>query len=350
MDPYARALLALALDLSGGSAANINALLGDLNDSVILSAAGAHWEDELPDWNNLSSDIRGTAIILDALARLDADNLMAPNAVRWLMSSRTAGHWATNFETAWSILALTDWMVASGELEAEFTYQIAVNGEQITDSEFDQSNITQAEQLTVPVNDLLADEVNFLDFQRSTGDGRLYYTAYLNSFISAENLPAINRGVIVQRAYYSADCDPEETECEPITSIAAGETVRVELTIIVPNDLVYATIEHHFPAGAEAIDPNLETSASGQGGSVEQVTDNPYRYGYWGWWYFTNIEYRDDRVVFLTDFLPAGTYQYSYTLQTTIPGQYQVLPAVAYQEFFPDIFGRSEGFIFTIEE
>jgi uncharacterized protein YfaS (alpha-2-macroglobulin family) len=204
--------------------------------------------------------------------------------------------------------------------------------------------------MTVPVSDLLPGEVNFLDFQRSEGDGRLYYTAYLNSFISADNLPALNHGVVVQRAYYSADCDPEEQECEPITSIEAGEMVRVELTIIVPNDLVYAIVEDHFPAGAEAIDPGLDTSASGTGGSVQQVSDNPYQYGYWGWWYFNNIEYRDDRVVFLSDFLPAGTYQYSYTLQTSIPGDYQVLPAVAYQEFFPDVFGRSEGFIFTIEE
>jgi hypothetical protein len=350
MDPYAKALLALAIDLSGGSAASRNALLGDLNDAVILSAAGAHWEDQVPDWNNLSSDIRGTAMILEALARLDADNLMAPNAVRWLMSSRTAEHWATGHETAWSILALTNWMVASGELEAEFTYQVSVNGDQLADSEFDQGNITETEQLAVPVDTLLPDEVNFLDFQRGAGDGRLYYAAYLDSFISAENLPAVDRGVIVQRAYYAADCDPEEVECEPITSITAGEMVRVELTIIVPNDLVYAIVEDHFPAGSEAIDPNLETSVSGAGGSIEQVSDNPYRYGYWGWWYFNNIEYRDDRVVFLSDFLPAGTYQYSYTLQTTIPGEYQVLPAVAYQEFFPDVFGRSEGFVFTIEE
>ncbi|MFZ0544057.1 MAG: Ig-like domain-containing protein [Candidatus Promineifilaceae bacterium] len=349
MDPYAKAFLALALDLSGGSAANRGALLGDLNDTVILDASGAHWEDEIPDWNNLSSDIRGTAIVLDALVRLNADNLMAPNTVRWLMSSRTADHWATDHENAWSILALTDWMAATGELNAEFTYQIAINGAPLTDSEFDRSNITDSESYNVPVSDLLTDDVNFLDFQHGAGVGSLYYTAYLNSFISADNLSAVNRGVVVQRTYYDAACDLDVQECQPITSIEAGDMVRVELTIIVPNDLTYAIVEDHFPAGAEAIDPGLETSVSGAGGSIEQVTDNSYRYGYWGWWYFNNIEYRDDRVVFLSDFLPAGTYQYSYTLQTTIAGEYQVLPAVAYQEFFPDVFGRSDGFIFTIE-
>jgi uncharacterized protein YfaS (alpha-2-macroglobulin family) len=350
MDPYAKALLALALDLSGGSASNQSALLGDLNDEVILSGAGAHWEDTVPDWNNLSSDIRGTAMILDALARLDAENLMAPNAVRWLMSARTVGHWNSYHEDAWSIMALTGWMVASGELEAEYTYQVGINGESIVEGGFDRSNITESDEISVPVRDLLVDDLNYLDFQHGAGDGRLYYTAYLDSFISADNLPAVNRGVIVQRAYYDAGCDPEEQTCELITSIEAGESVRVELTIIVPNDLIYAIVEDRFPAGAEAIDPGLDTSVSGAGGEIEQVTDEPYRWGYWGWWYFNNIEYRDDRVVFLSDFLPAGTYQYSYTLNTIIPGEYQVLPAVAFQEFFPDVFGRSEGFIFTIEE
>jgi hypothetical protein len=48
--------------------------------------------------------------------------------------------------------------------------------------------------------------------------------------------------------------------------------------------------------------------------------------------------------------LPAGTYQYSYTLQTTIPGTYQVNPATARLEFFPDVFGRSNGFLFEITD
>ena len=56
-----------------------------------------------------------------------------------------------------------------------------------------------------------------------------------------------------------------------------------------------------------------------------------------------------ERVVFLSDFLPAGTYQYSYTLQTTIPGRYQVIPATAREAFFPEVFGRSDGFVFEIE-
>ena len=181
------------------------------------------------------------------------------------------------------------------------------------------------------------------------GDGRLYYTAHLNSFINAANVSAISRGITVQRAYYDADCDPETETCEPISQIQAGQRVRVELTIIAPNDLLYAIVEDPLPAGAEAIDPDLETSASGLGGQTTR-TDTEYRWGYWGWWYFNRIEYRDEKVVFLADFLPAGTYQYTYFLQTNIPGDYQVMPTFAREAFFPEVNGRADGMLFTIFE
>lgn len=177
----------------------------------------------------------------------------------------------------------------------------------------------------------------------------MYYTAHLDSFIQAQDLEPVNRGFFVQRAYYDVDCDPETTQCEPINSIEAGERVRVELTVVVPNDRTFVIVEDPLPSGAEAIDPGLETSSAAASGTIQRV-DQDYFFGYWGWWYFDRIEYRDEKVVFLSEFLPAGTYQYSYDLQTVIPGQYQVNPATAREEFFPEVFGRSEGFLFEIED
>jgi uncharacterized protein YfaS (alpha-2-macroglobulin family) len=348
LDPYAKALLAMAFDLVGDND-HVRSLLADLNDSAVVSAAGAHWQDAEPDWDNLNSDIRGTAMVLEALTRLDPEGPLAPNAVRWLMVARQAGYWSTGHDTAWSIMALSDWMAVSGELEADYAYQIDVNLQRLSDGRFDSDNVTRNEDLALPITQLLPDDVNYLTFQRDEGPGRLYYAAYLDSFINADDLMPLARGFTVQRAYYDAECDPEQDDCQPITDIKAGERVRVELTIVVPNDGMYVVVTDPIPAGAEAVDPGLETTDAGQGGSIER-TDDQYRYGYWGWWYFNNIEYRDDAVVFSSEFLPAGTYQYSYTLQTTIPGTYQVLPATARLEFFPDTFGRSDGFLFRIVE
>ncbi len=347
LDPYAKALLVLAYELMGSGGANQETLLADINDQAIVSAGGAHWEDAEQDFFNLSSDIRGTAMVINALARVEPESALAAPAVRWLMLARTAETWSTAHETAWNIFGLSEWMAASGELDADFDYQLNVNSTPFANGTFNSANIATSDALSVPIGNLEVEETNFFDFQRGEGDGRLYYTMYLNSFIPADAVEATSRGLTVERTYYDAACDAEEETCEPIEEIAAGQQVRVELNIIAPTDLLYAVIEDPIPSGAEGIDPNLDiNSAQLAGGMVQE--DAPFPYGYWGWWYFNRVEYRDEKVVFLSDFLPAGSYQYTYYLQPVIPGEYQVMPAVGYQEFFPDIFGRSNGMLFTI--
>jgi uncharacterized protein YfaS (alpha-2-macroglobulin family) len=274
--------------------------------------------------------------------------MLAPNTVRWLMTARQAGRWPTGHETAWSILALADWMANSGELEADYGYEFLVNGNSLLDGRFEGENIASNEEASVPVSNLFLDQVNFLDFSRGEGDGRLYYSAHLDSFVRAEGVEAADRGIVVQRTYYDAVCDPQETACEPITSIPAGQQVRVELTIIAPSDLVFAVIEDPIPAGAEAIDPLLETTPGDWPASFERV-DEETLFGYWGWWFFNRVEFRDDKVAFYSEFLPAGTYRYTYFLQTTIPGNFQVIPATARELYFPEVFGRSDGFLLMIE-
>ena len=152
--------------------------------------------------------------------------------------------------------------------------------------------------------------------------------------------------LLVNRTYYDAACDPATDQCQPITAIAMGQQVRVELEIVATRDLVYAVVNDYLPAGAEAIDPNLATSPSGFEG---EIVRQDYRYGYWGWWYFNAIQYHDERITFTSNFLPRGTYQYTYHLQAVIPGEYQVRPTFAREEFTPEVNGRGAGLLFVIE-
>lgn len=347
LSPYAKALLADIYAGTDYTPANLDILLNDLNGSAVFSATGTHWEDPWAHWANLDSDVRNTAVVIDVLARNQPQNNLLPGAVRWLMVARRAQLWATPHDTAWSIMALANWMARTGELEANFNYTLAVNLQPEIQGTFTRQNITANERTAIPLSELVPDAVNFFDFQRGEGNGRLYYTMHLNSFLLAESVSAVSRGITVQRAYYDAACNPENETCAPITQIAAGQQVRVELTIIAHNDLVYAVVRDPLPAGAEAIDPSLATSASGVGPGFQSAAQD-YRYGFWGWWYFNRTEFRDEEVVFFARFLPAGTYQYTYTLQTVIPGAFQVMPTTARQEFFPEVFGRSDGLLFKI--
>lgn len=347
LDPYAKALLVLSFDDPADPTAV--ALLDDINQAAVLSATGAHWESNAGDYFNWNSDARGTAIVIQALVRAQPNSQLAANAVRWLMTARSGPYWATDYETTWSLMALTDWMRLTGELEASYDYQVYANRSLEADGSFGADNLTTTEQVAIPLSALEAADLNYLEFQKQ-GNGRLYYTAYLDAFISAEQLaPVDDRGFTIRRAYYDAACDPEQTACEPLTRFQAGQQVRVELTITASNNWNYVVISDPIPAGADAIDPNLATSGSRFGAGV-QPGDTPYRFGYWGWWYFTRIQFLDEKVVFAADFLPAGTYQYTYYLQTVVPGDFQTPPTTAHLTFRAEVFGRSAGALFTIEE
>ncbi|HUM69892.1 MAG TPA: hypothetical protein PLK31_13725, partial [Chloroflexota bacterium] len=265
---------------------------------------------------------------------------------RWLMAARTAAYWPTRRETTWSIQALADWLAMTAELQPDYTYTVQLNDTAVTNGYFSSENNTDVVEMTLPLADLQREVVNFMSFEHGPGNGRLYYTTFLHSLLPAGEVTAVDRGITVQRTYYLADC---EKDCQPLTEIPLGEVIRVQLTVVAPTNLLFARIEDPIPAGTEALDPNLATTAAFYQGNIQR-TDLEERYsdGYWGWWYFNQIQYHDEKVMFTAEYLPAGTYQYTYYLQTTLPGTFQVPPATVSQEFFPDVFGRSDGIILEV--
>jgi len=351
---YARAYLALTFDLIDASErSQIETLLSDLNSAAVLSATGAHWQENSRDWWNWNTDTRSTAIVLDALAKLDPDNDLAPNAVRWLMVARTAGHWETTQETAWSLIALTDWMVTTGELQGDYGWGVQLNGELLGQDNVTRENIQDETTLRVAVADLIQTEANRLFIEKGAGTGRLYYTAHLRTFLPVEEINALNRGVIVGREYTLASCNPQELDegqtCPRVDEVEVGETVRVKLTIIAPNDLYYVVVEDPIPAGAEAVDVSLQTT-SVVGEAPELRPADPWSWYGWGWWWFSHSELRDEKAVLFATYLPAGTYEYSYLIRTGLAGEYKVLPTTAYEMYFPEVFGRGDGMVFRIDK
>lgn len=345
LDSYAKALLVITIKNAGGDQSTIDTIFADINSAAVVSATGAHWEDD--DFINLSSDIRATAMTLMAFSHAQPDAPFAPQSVNWLMGARQAQVWRSAHDTAWVLTALTDWLVTTGELDGDYTYALALNGDVQADGSFSRENIAETAETRIPVNQLNATDVNFFEFTRN-GDGRLYYNAWLDTFIPADLVGPIDRGLSIERRYYDAACDSSAETCEEITQIGAGQQVRVELTIIAKRDLVYAVIEDYFPAGTEAVDPNLNNAGQFAEQGIESVAADSY--WWWGWWSFDRIDYRDERITFTSNFLSSGTYRYTYTLNAIVPGEYQVRPTFGYEEFTPEVNGRAAGKVFTITE
>ena len=345
---YGRALLALAIHAEGASDPRTATLLSDLAGAAAISATGAHWnESGAPELSNMNTDLRSTAMALSAFVRLDARNALIPNVVRWLVAQRGAqGAWETTQQTAWSLMALADWLAAGGDAPAGYAYTLALNGKALAQGSA--AEFSAPRQVTVTAPDLLA-PVNQLLVQRGAGAGSLYYTAVLRHTEPAASAAALSRGMVVSRVYTlrSKTCGAKgQPRCAPVSSVPAGADVNVTLTLVAQNDLHHVLLEDPFPAGAEPVDSSLLTS-SVVGQQPEDSSTDPAYYG-WGWWWFSNVNLRDEKLVLSAAYLPAGTYQYTYTLHAQLAGQYNVPPATASEFYFPEVWGRSDGARFEI--
>jgi alpha-2-macroglobulin len=341
LDNYSKAFLALALNLiNPADTSRTDTLMSDLVNAAVLSATGAHWQETERDYWNWNTDTRTTAIVLSALVKLAPQNNLLPNVVRWLMVARTGDAWETTQETAWAVMSLTDWMVTSGELKPDYTYTAALNGDKLTEGVATSETVRDSVELTVAVRDLLAQQANELVIGRTEGEGVLYYTAHLKAYLPVPEIKPLNRGIIIERRYVL----PGTTT--PVTQARVGDLLQVRLTIIVPNDLHYVVIEDPLPAGTEGVNPELKTEQ--QIGTQPGLESNdPLSFG-WGWWWFSNIEFRDEKVNLYATYLPAGTYEYVYSIRAGLPGTYNVIPAVGYEFYFPEVYGRSAGSTFTV--
>lgn len=347
---YGKAYLLMALQKAGQSQAQ--ALRTELTSAAIVSATGTHWEEARPDWRLMNTNTRTTALVIMALARNDPKNPVLTNAVRWLMAARKEGHWETTQETAWSVLALNDYMGATGELDANYTYQVMLNGKPLGEGKVDKSSVIDARTLTVSMRDLVQNAANDLILQKSGDAGKLYYSAYLRYYLPVDQMPALNRGILIGRQYLAVDQKTLKPTDKSIASASIGDYVLVKLTIIAPTDLSYLLLEDPLPAGFEAVDTTLKTSSvAASGAGLQKQPEASENVPFWFqpyWAYWAHSEVRDDRVAVFATYLGRGTYEYSYMMRASLAGEFRALPARAYEMYFPEVMGRSTGALFGV--
>jgi uncharacterized protein YfaS (alpha-2-macroglobulin family) len=346
---WARALITSTLAILDPDAGQITTLQSDLESSAIRSATGTHWQEESPDFWNLQSGVKTTAHVLQALLMVDPENAAIPGAVRWLLAARTEdGSWNSTHNTTWALLSLVDWLKVSGVLESDYDYSLRLNEKVLASGTTSHDALFSSIELITPVAELLATEPNQVAVERGAGSGNLYYTAHLTVYRPVQDVSSTSRGLDVHREYYAYDgtCGGLETPCPIAPSATVGDDLLVRITLVVPSDQYYVVIEDPFPAGIEPIEASLPQYSLDAFSLGYDSADDEHRP--WGWWYFSHAELGDDRLRLFADFLPAGTYQYTYQLHALLSGEYHVLPTRAWAMYFPETYGQAAGRVYTI--
>jgi uncharacterized protein YfaS (alpha-2-macroglobulin family) len=132
----------------------------------------------------------------------------------------------------------------------------------------------------------------------------------------------LQHGFSISRSFEDVDGHPLP---QPL-SIRAGDVVRVHLRLTSGQRSSYVALADHLPAGLEAIDPALATTAR-----------LPFVAREWSW---DHTELRDQGGQAFADELPSGTYDLTYFARATTKGRFTAAAPTAEEMYAPETAGR----------
>jgi uncharacterized protein YfaS (alpha-2-macroglobulin family) len=195
---------------------------------------------------------------------------------------------------------------------------------------------TQSVSVSVPTSNLQVG-ANQVTLARTPAEGgKLYYSLVFRYAPPTTELPAESHGLSVAREYVSGD------------AVHVGDMVKIRLTVVAPRVLTHVVLEDPLPAGLEAVDTQLAITSL----EAQQTLQADARQGQTNWWsryaLWSHIDVRGDRVVVFATYLAPGTHTYENLARASVAGTFNMLPTSAYEQYFPDIFARTDGRQFTI--
>jgi alpha-2-macroglobulin len=244
--------------------------------------------------------------------------------VRWLMAQRRAQGWGTTNETAFALLGLTDHLLATSfsAAAAPTTVTLLLNGAPLATGELSRGAPSAA--FTIPADQLRVGR-NVLEVTH-TGSGQLYYVINGRMLLARAEIEAA--GVIdVRRSYLDGATG------EPLARIQAGQLVRVQLTVNMPDAGAYMIIEDRLPGGLEALNEGLNNTSH-----VATAYEDRYQWRELGYNY---KEIFGDRVSFFITEVERGRRTLTYYARATHSGEFTALPAEAYGMYNLALWGRS---------
>jgi alpha-2-macroglobulin len=317
--------------------------------NAILPEGGSAHVEELSDpyllwfWN---SNVRSTAIVLDSLVRVQAEDAPIRQLVRWLMAARKNGRWGNTQENAHAMAALVRYYRVYESEVPDFTAVVRLGEEELARSTF-RGRSTEAAKAEIPMARVAAappGATRPLTFARE-GTGTLFFSTRLRYAVDAAFQDGLDAGFHIERAY-----EPfvEDGARPAAATYQAGDLVRVTLRFTLTKERRFVAVTDPLPAGFEAVESWFATTARALAAQQDRQS-NPDDFaddGYdWGRWWrrggFDHVERHDDRVQLFATRLSEGVHEFSYIARATTAGTFRTAPAHAEEMYEPEVFGRT---------
>jgi len=334
----------LAISLNQGFDRKLKKKVSDILDNRIdIDSRGAFLEtNKNVIWRYYETPIKNTALYLKTLAAQKNESPILDKVLRWLLNSRTKdGAWGSTNNTITVIDAFTDFLQWKRETESNFALEFFINDQMEGDFDFNPETILDQFRKEIPLSNLEFNKNNTLKFLKTNHNNlsnNLYYDISLKYYLPAEQIPPRDEGFSIIREFYKLD---DKENKNPIREAQVGDILRGHLQITVPASRNFVMIEDYIPAGVEIINLDLATEEKSLRLQEKELKGRELRPDF--------KEIRDNVVFLFEENLSPGVYEFDYYVRALTQGEFNHLPAVVSEMYFPENFGRTDGRYFEIK-
>jgi uncharacterized protein YfaS (alpha-2-macroglobulin family) len=313
---------------NSNSLSKLKIILSNLLDRMEVDNTNntAFWKLKSPYyWRWYNSNIETSATILKFINSVDPENENLIKVINWLVNNRRGNVWYSTKDTGLLLEILMEYIKIHGELDVDYVLTVSLDGEPIKEVKVDRDNIfTFDNKIKI---EKLATGKHKIKVEKK-GVGNLNYQVLLNYFSKEDSISSAGNEIFIQREYYRLikenikndnglqNISYKEVPLLNDETVTSGDEIRVKLKIKSKNDYEYLAFEDRKPSGAEY---KLLRS--------------------WGGY----MELRDEKVLFFRTSLRQGMTEIQYDLRAEIPGKFNVMPAIGYAMYVPDIATNSNS-------
>ena len=253
---------------------------------------GIHWGLENFSWH--SNDVATTILAYEVVKKEPAYSNLCNSIVQYFLEKRQRGYWNNTVESATILNAI---------LPQVLSQQSNVISPSVLSIKGDTSFVINNFPYQLKINN---GEIKNLTLQK-TGGGLVYLTAY-QQYFNTQPRPVDDNFII--HTYF-------QKNNEKITTIKAGEKVKMIVSVNVLKDAEYVQIDIPIPAGCTY-------------GAKNNTDWTVYK------------EFYKNKVSLFSESLAKGKHEFEIELEPRYSGTYTLNPAKASLMYFPVFYGRNE--------
>ena len=295
-------------------------------------------ENGYDSWYWYSDSVSQVASILQLFVTVNPDDPMVNRLLYSLLQSQRKGYWQSTATTA-RVLEAIYTLIKERKLDTtDFIAKAEIISKEILSCSFKGAAAKPVEASSDFDSDLLRslprDTDIRLDFS-AQGTGTLYYTAELAYALPDEVQTLRNEGLDVSFSLSELEGGKKIPTEDLLVPLESGVTYKAVVTIYTAKDRDHVALRVPIPSGAEVLDSTFVTSGSK---AVNGSYDYDARYIY------------DNEVQYFWDDIEKGRrVRVEFTFRAARRGVYPVTPVLAECMYEPEVFGRGNGYLYTIK-